>query len=204
MHFWKFSPLPFVIFDGLWKQIFFGHYFQLSNKQTKKPNNNNPLLCCLNSNSTDFLSLSVSLKLYNVFHLWILVKSVYEKLVIPLQFVIIIDQCVLLLQTSMNVKIKLIHHALLLLYALTPKAATNVSTLIPTSWQKMEEHALVMVVNLLSIKTLSVPFYNTVKINQIAFYWRVVNICEKSLHNHEHKDTDRFCKWRWIINNIDT
>lgn len=93
----------------------------------------------------------------------------------------------------MNVKMKLIHHALLLLYALTLKVATNASMLIPTSWQKMED-ALVMVVNLLPIKTFSAPFYNTVKNNQIAFYQRADSICEKSLHNDGHKDTDRFCK----------
>ena len=81
----------------------------------------------------------------------------------------IIDQCVFILQTSMNVKMKLIHHALLLLNALTLKAATNVSILILTSWQKMEEHALVMLVNLLSIKTFSVLFYNAVKIIKLTF-----------------------------------
>lgn len=94
----------------------------------------------------------------------------------------------------MNVKMKSIHHALLLLYALTLRAATNVFILIPTSWQKMEEHALVMVVNLQSIKMFSVPFYNAVKIHQIEFYRRAVNIREKSLHNHGHKDTEIFCK----------
>lgn len=70
----------------------------------------------------------------------------------------------------MNVKMKLIHHALLLLYALTLRAATNVSTLIPTSKQKTKEHVLVMVVNILPIKTFSDPFYNAVKVYQIEFY----------------------------------
>jgi len=64
----------------------------------------------------------------------------------------IIDQCVFILQTSMNVKMKSIHHALFLLNALILKAATNVSVLILTSWQKMEERALVMLVNRLSIR----------------------------------------------------
>lgn len=99
-----------------------------------------------------------------------LVKGVYEKLVIPLQFVIITDQCVLILQTSMNVKMKSIHPVLLLLHALTLREATNVSTLIPTSCQKTEEHALVMVVNLLSIKMFSIPLCNNVKIHQTVFY----------------------------------
>lgn len=71
----------------------------------------------------------------------------------------IIDHCVFILQTSMNVKMKLIHHALHLLNALTLKAATNVSVLILTSSQKMEERALVMPVNLLYIKILSVLFF---------------------------------------------
>lgn len=79
----------------------------------------------------------------------------------------IIDQCVFILQTSTNVKTKLIHHALPLLNALTLKAATNVSVLILTSWQKMEEHALIMLVNLLSIKIFSVLFYNAVKIMKL-------------------------------------
>lgn len=70
----------------------------------------------------------------------------------------------------MNVKMKIIHRAILLLYALTLKAATDVSTLIPTSWQKMEEHALVMAVNLLPIKMFFVLLYNAVKIHQITFY----------------------------------
>lgn len=134
-----------------------------------------------------------------------LVKGVFEKLVIPLQFVIITDQCVLILQTSMSVKMKSIHPVLLLLHALTLREATNVSTLIPTSWQKMEEHALVMVVNLLSIKTFSIPLCNNVKIHQTVFYYKIVfiiNKCEKSLHNHGNKD--RFCKQRCVINNTDT
>lgn len=80
-----------------------------------------------------------------------------------------IDPCVFILQTSMNVKIKLVHHALLLLNALTLEAAISVSILIITSWQKMEEHALVMLVNLLSIKTFSVLFYNAVKIIKLRF-----------------------------------
>lgn len=94
----------------------------------------------------------------------------------------------------MNVKMRIIHHALLLLNALTLKAATNVSLLVLTSWQKMEEHALVMLVNLLSIKTFSVLFYNAVKIIKLRFIEKLLTYIKKPLHSHGHKDTVRFCK----------
>lgn len=69
----------------------------------------------------------------------------------------------------MSVKMKLIHHALLLLNVLTLKAATNVSILILTRWKKMEELVSVMFVNLVSIKTISVLVYNAVKTIKLRF-----------------------------------
>lgn len=85
----------------------------------------------------------------------------------------------------MNVKMKLIHHALHLLNALTLKAAIYVSVLILTSWQKMEEHALVMLLNLLPIKIFSVLFfYNAVKIIKLRSMEKLLtylkNLCTQS------------------------
>lgn len=99
----------------------------------------------------------------------------------------IIDHCVFILQTSMNVKMKLIHHALHLLNALTLRAAIYVSVLILTSWQKMEEHALVMLLSLLPIKIFSVLFfffYNAVKIVKLRSMEKLLtylkNLCTQS------------------------
>jgi len=81
----------------------------------------------------------------------------------------------------MSVKRKLIHHALQLLNALTLKAATNASVLNRTNWQKMEEHALIAFVNLLSIKVFSVLFFNSAVKMLIEIHGRAIKIPKKFL-----------------------